>query len=176
MNPFFEWLISIINEFKFWIIVEPWERAVRTRRGKHASLLDCGIHWRIPIIDQVFIKNDRLRTYAFPSQTIATKDGAVVTCAGIVGFRVTDPLAAYMIMMEPQTAISALAQRCVADYITEHPYGEIVVSEMNSHIEAELASMTDGIMFEFVSITEFGAFKTFRLLQENWRPHTGVDG
>lgn len=175
MNALFDWLISIITEFKFWIIVQPWERAIRTRRGRSPIVLSDGLHFRIPVVDLVRILNNRLRTYVFPSQTIETIDGRPVTCAGVVGFRISDPLEAHMAMMEPETVVSALSQRCVANYITTRKYASITVAEMNEHIAAELASMTEGLVFDFVSITEFGAFRTIRLLQENWRPSTGVD-
>lgn len=175
MNQLFDWLISIINEFKFWIIVQPWERAVRTRRGLDPVVIEEGMHFRAPLLDQVQILNNRLRTYSFPSHTIETKDRKAVTCAGVVGFRIADPLEAHMTMMEPETVVSALALRCVADFINSRIYDEIAVAEMNEHIATELAAETRGLTIEFVAITEFGAFRTIRLLQENWRPSTGID-
>jgi len=38
MTEFFNWLLSIVKEFRFFIVVLPWETVVRCRLGKHVKI------------------------------------------------------------------------------------------------------------------------------------------
>jgi regulator of protease activity HflC (stomatin/prohibitin superfamily) len=175
VNPFFEWLISIITEFKFWIIVQPWERCVLTRRGRDPRVLADGLHWRIPVIDATQTLNNRKRTYSFPSHTIVSRDRQAVTFAGVITFTIADPLQMHLSTKEPETLLCAVALRFMSEYVTSRDYADMSVPEMNEQLETELAAHTDGLTIEFAAVTEFGAFRTLRLLQESWRPYTGMD-
>lgn len=175
MNTFVEWLMSLIREAKWWVIVQPWERAVRTRRGMNAEIVEAGLHFKIPVIDEVIVVNNRLRIAVFPSQTITTNDGKTVTVAGVVGFRITDPLAALMAMRQPEMTCAAFAQASVASYIAARSLSEIAVADLQESARRDIEGRASGMKFDFVNVVDFAAVKTIRLLQEQWRPGTRTD-
>ncbi len=172
VTSFFDWIRGIIAEFKFWAIVQPWECAVRTRCGRRAILWQSGLHWRLPIVDDVRIVNNRLRISSFPCITISTKDGKVLSIAGNVGFHIADPLRAMLRLQQPEMTCAALAQSAVAAFVTARNLPEIIVAELEESTRMALIGQADGIEFEFVRVVDFAAVKTFRLLQDQWRPST----
>lgn len=174
MNALFEWLLSVIKELQPWLIVQPWERAIRTRLGRNPIVLDAGIHWKLPLTDSVFVINSRQRAYPFPSQTLWSKDGKSITAAGLVIFRVSDPFEAHMAMKEPEMICAAFAQAAITEYVSTHDLSEMRVEELRQYVLDALGAVP-GVAFDDVTITEFGAFRTIRLLQEQWRPETSLD-
>lgn len=177
MNGIIQWLTTILEHLKCWAIVNPWERGIRIRAGRHTKLLDPGWHFRIPLVDSVVLTNNRLRICAFPDQTILTKDRKTVSAAGNVGFRITDPLKAMLSLKQPEFSCAALVQSSVSQYVSDRSLEELDIREMESSAKDELTAVVDGIEIEFVRVTDFTVVnRTFRLLQERWQPSTSVDG
>ena len=174
MNQLFSWIADIFKEARFWQVVAPWERAVRVRAGKHTVLWGPGLHFRIPYLDDVRLVNTRLRVASAPCQTLSTLDGKAVTVASLIGFRIVDPLKAMLRMADPESCCSSFVQTEVARYISARTSSAIHLNDLE---EATLAGLerfgNGGFEFEFVRVVDYAVVKTFRLLQEQWRPHTG---
>lgn len=175
MNQFIQWLADTFRGARFWFVVLPWERAVRVRLGKHARLYEAGWHWRVPFIDDLRTFNNRLRLTSFPSLTVTSKDGKTVTAAGLVGFRITDPLRALMVLQQPEATAAGLAMGEIAKYLSEKPYAECSASEAASAAAGAIANEMPGITVDFVRLVDYASIRTFRLLQEQWRPGTNTD-
>lgn len=175
MSGFIDWITNLFRQVKCWTIVLPWERAVRIRLGKHVRILEPGFHVRIPIIDEVRVYNNRLRICSFPCITVTTRDGKTVTAAGLVGFRIVDPLASLMTLREPETTCSALAMSAVAKFILASRFETLKASEVECVAVAAITSAAPGIIFDFVRLTDFASVRTYRLLQDSWRPGTATE-
>jgi regulator of protease activity HflC (stomatin/prohibitin superfamily) len=175
MEGIVKWIADLFRSFQWWAVVNPWERGVRVRLGKSTSLLNPGWHWRIPIADKVWIFNNRLRLTSFPAQTLTTTDGKTITVAGLVGFRIADPLAAMRSLQQPEYSCAALTQTAVTEYVCEREFGEIDRSELEAEALDILRRTTNGFEFEFVRATDFASVRAIRLLQETWRPETRPD-
>jgi regulator of protease activity HflC (stomatin/prohibitin superfamily) len=171
-----QWLTNLFQGVKLWIVVRPWERAIRVRLGKHAVELGPGVHIRIPIVDEAILFNNRLRIAAFPGQTLTTQDGRAVSVAGNVGFRVEQPLEAMRALQQPEYSCAALVQSSVAAYISSRNFGEIDAADLQSYAKDELVRMAGGLAIEYVSVTDFALVnRTFRVLGDEWRPATRPD-
>lgn len=123
MSTFAEWLRQLFQSVRFWFVVQPWERGVRTRGGRDAHVVQPGFHWRIPYLDHVVIANTRLRVAATPSVTTSTLDGKIITASVLVTFRIVDPLRAMLALQSPEHTSAALAQGGLARAITMTPIG-----------------------------------------------------
>lgn len=172
MNQFFEWISGALRAAKWWAVVMPWERAVRVRAGKHTRVWEPGWHWRIPFLDEVRTFNNRLRISTFPSLTITSKDGRTVTAAGLVGFRIVDPLRVILALQQPEHTCGALVMAFASEYLGTRAFAEVTAAEFETAALAALTHRVPGCQFEFVRLTDFAAVRTYRLLQEQWRPNT----
>ena len=110
MTQFLEWLANVFSSWKPWIVVPPWDVGVRVRLGKKAAALAPGLHFRVPLLDEVILVNTRLRVVTVPPVTVAGSPGKCRTIMATVGFYVRDPLAAMMRFDQPTVAIQARAQ------------------------------------------------------------------
>jgi regulator of protease activity HflC (stomatin/prohibitin superfamily) len=173
VNSLFESLINVLQRIKIWTTIQPWQRGVRVRLGKHTQLLEPGLHFRIPLLDTVATVNTRLRIAAFPSQTITASDGRPVTIAGNVGFRIDDPFKVLMALSHPEASCSAYAQAAAARWVASRAVADVTVSEFEVQALDDVRAAIPGVVFEFVTVTDFACVKTIRLLQEEWRPNTG---
>jgi regulator of protease activity HflC (stomatin/prohibitin superfamily) len=178
VTEFFRWLIELVRGARFWRIVQPWERAVRTRAGKRAKVLDAGFHLVIPWLDEVRPINTRLRVAAVPLLTVTTKDGRTISVGGSIGFRIVDPLDAMLRLHHPTGLFPVLAQAAIAGYIVSRSLDALVVGEVEAATLDELREAAGaGIAIDFFRIVDFAAVRTYRLLDEQWRPHTNeVEG
>lgn len=176
MNGILQWLTNLLQSVKWWAIVNPWERGILVRLGKHARLLEPGWHLRIPIVDSVTLFNNRLRISTFPGQTLATTDGRVVTIAGNVGFRISDPLEAMRSLQQPEYSCAALVQTTVSNYVTSRRFAQLMKGELEDEAKSDLTRVAGGLEIEYVSITDFAPInRTFRILGDEWRPNTKPD-
>lgn len=175
IQSFADWLRSILESAKFWYMVNPWECAVRVRAGRYAKQIDPGTYLRTPFIDTITLVNTRLRITSTPSLTITTRDGKTVTLAVMVGFKIVDPLLAMRELMTPEYTCAAMAQAATAASAARRNADELREPAFLDAIKAELIdSKVPGVQFETIKITEMAVVRTFRLLQDSWKPMTSL--
>lgn len=104
----------------FWFTVEPWEQAVRVRFGKHLRLFGPGIHVKIPFFDRVYGQNVRRRVMALGVQTTTTRDGAVITMNGSLGYRITDVLKLHQTLHDAEGSVLQEVNGKVQRYVAQN--------------------------------------------------------
>lgn len=174
MTEVLQWLMGLVRGARCWVVVQPWERAVRVRLGKHPRLLEPGLHPRIPYADEVTVVNTRLRVAAVATQTVTTRDGKALTIGGNVGFRIAQPLEALNALQSPESTVAALAQREASTFISQREWADLAGPLVERAVLDALRAFAvgKGITFDFVSCVDFAVVRTYRLLQEEWRPGT----
>jgi hypothetical protein len=77
-------------------------------------------------------------------------------------------------LQNPEDCCSSFVQTEVAKFISTRKAADITLCELEEATTAGLATFgAGGFEFEFVRVVDYAVVRTFRLLQENWRPHTG---
>lgn len=182
MSTFFQWLIDTFRDIKFWFRVEPWEKGVRVRaltKGSKTMVVGAGLHWKIPMLDEVYMVNTRLRIAPASTQTISTKDAKVVTLGITIGFSIIDPLQAMNTYQDPESSVSVLAHNYSADYVASRTLEEVQLPELEVFVEEGLKETPDnGINIEFVKVTNFvhsSPARTIRLVQDDLIVDHSVD-
>lgn len=112
--------------FKWWILIAPWEQALRVRGGKHSKLLLAGAHIRIPVWDRMYRQSVRLRAASVPAQTLSTTDGFAVEVRLCLMYQITDMEKLYESVDNPD-ALGAVAASAVAKYVTTRELGDLSV-------------------------------------------------
>ena len=88
VNTFQEMLKQFGRLFRWWIIVLPWDQAIRVRLGKHTRVLGPGVYWRIPYVDLVFQQSIRQRSARNDMQTLTTRDDRTISLASQMIFEI----------------------------------------------------------------------------------------
>lgn len=156
MQEFLAWLSRILDSWKFWIVIAPWEIGVRVRLGKSAAQLTPGTHLRIPFIDVITLVNTRLRIDGTPPITVSgVGDSRTRYISATVGYRVSDPLKAMMQFGLPYAAVVSKTQADIAMYRDEQQ----ALLSLQKFFNAD-----SGISIDFVRFVEDVEVRTYRLI------------
>ncbi len=172
MNEFLAWLSRILDSWKFWIVIAPWEVGVRVRLGKNAVALRSGLHFRIPFVDAITLVNTRLRIDQSPPVAIAARGSFTRYISATVGYRISDPLKAMLKFGLPAAVVISKAQGEIA---LHHDEGRTLES-LSAYFGPDC-----GIVMEFVKFVEDVEVKTYRLINgSSWgmsgHEQTGMNG
>jgi len=121
---------SFSKIFQWWVVIAPWEQALRIRGGKRSTLLLPGVHLRIPFWDRIYRQSIRLRSTGTPSQTVATVDGFVVELRMVITYQIDDLEKVYQTLQSPENVLSALAAGAAARYINSRTLDQIRPAEI----------------------------------------------
>ena len=167
MGSIRELIDYILNVFKFWITVQPWETAIRTRFGKNQKQVGPGCHFRIPLFDSFYIQCNRLRVVSFPMQTLTSKDLQTVTINGCAGYEILDIVKLYNNMLYPEQTISNIIMSEIADYMYTNNVKEINPALIEANVLTKLDLDKYGISVKYFKLINFAVVKTFRLIQDH---------
>jgi len=125
--------------------VRPTQMGLIERVGKYKKTAQQGLHWIIPIIDQMIKVDITENMVDVEPQRIITKDDLNATVDAVVYFRVIDPAKAMYKAQNYKAQITSLARTTLRDII-----GKMTLTEANSKrdtlngiLEKELDKQTD---------------------------------
>ena len=172
MSALFAQVSSAIKGlFQWWVLLAPWEQALRVRCGKKVAELGGGLHLRIPLLDRFFVQSVRLRITDCPIQTVTTKDGSTITLKAQLGYRIENLKLLYDTLHDAEGTIMNIAQMEIADHVCENTVVDLGITEIVSAAQDGLAERLAayGLGDVSVSITDFAIVKTYRLItQDIW--------
>ena len=148
-------IVAVLSGVK---IVQPYEQAVYMRLGKYIRVLNQGMNFVCPLINQVVKLDLRTQVLDVPRQEVITKDNSPVYVDEIIYIKVTDPKNAFFEVTDYRTATVYLAQTSLRAIIGEMELDEILSSreKINIQLRDVLDEATDkwGVKIEAVEIRE----------------------
>lgn len=145
----------MVSSWKCWIVIAPWDIGVRVRLGKVASELKPGLHFRIPMLDEIVLVNTRLRIEPTPTVTVrGSRPNTARVVTAQVGYLISAPMTAMLRYTTPGAALLSMAQAKVAEGATPE--------ETRLALEAEFRP--NGVQVVYVYYTEDVEVRTYRLL------------
>lgn len=86
-----DWLIELADAFRFWTVVQPYERSVVTTLGRWVREIGPGIHWLWPFdIDNQVTENVVMTTDSSGSIDVTTNDGIAVVVSCVYRWHIRD--------------------------------------------------------------------------------------
>ena len=163
-----EWLQTFMTRFAeafrwLWIL-QPWEQALRVRRGKTIVKFHGGLHFKIPYFDYIFKQNCRWRLSEVPSQTVTTLDGKSITLSGAVGYRVNDVTPLYMKLHMAEETIARKTQGIISSYIAWHHFPDCSPEKVMQHVDNTLSLGEFGLVEVDYILKDFAVVKTYRFI------------
>ena len=173
MNGILDSLTKLLRSLAFWVVVLPWQQAIRVRAGRHARLLRAGIYLKLPILDVFQVESTRRRTTMAPTQTLATADGATVVVGAVVGYAIKDLQRLFGALHHAEDTIAQTAQGIVAETVFGLRRCELEPAALAERGGARLAQALAlyGIEDVTLTITDFSFLRAFRLIQDQRWSH-----
>jgi hypothetical protein len=161
-------LTTILNAlsrlFTWWIVVAPWEQALRVRLGKRVDKLEAGVFLRIPFVDRIFKQSIRRRLNILRPQTLTTQDRHVVTSCGAVGYSIGNLEMLYQTMESPNDTIENEVAAIVAQYIGTHDLADCKAVEIEKSVMEKMDLSKYGLTGQEFYMTSFATSKTYRFI------------
>lgn len=162
----------LMGLFQWWIVVAPWERAIRVRSGKAIRVLGPGLHFRIPGLDRFFVQGIRQQLINAPTQAITEPGGQTVTISGGLSYCIDDISKLYDTLGEAEDVIQLEVMALIARYVSTHKitdgYIEALENNVNSYLELDDYGLAD---YEY-RVTDFCCVRTYRLIQSYPKDYT----
>ena len=164
MNELIAFFRQFLGELRFWVIVAPWEQAIRVRCGRYAKVLLGGIYFKIPVLDTVVIQSIRLRVCNTARQTVMSQDGRSITFSGSIGYSIENIEIVYNTLHHAEDTIMQLVRNILAEDISTHISLECTLEDIIQRTATKLDLEKFGLGQVKLYITELTIAKTYRII------------
>ena len=151
--------------FRWWIVIMPWELALRIRFGNKICDLGPGIHWAIPYVHAIFKQSVRFRVTGLPMQTLTTLDGHTITLAATVSYCVSDLRKLYDTLHNAEDTIRNLAENVIAQYVVTHALIDCDPEKIAAQATALIDLSKYGLGCQGIRLSDYARVKTYRIIQ-----------
>jgi regulator of protease activity HflC (stomatin/prohibitin superfamily) len=139
-------------------IVTEYERGVIFRLGRLVGARGPGLFLIIPFIDRMVKMDLRVVTMDVPAQDVITKDNVTVRVNAVIYFRVVDPEAAVVKVLDHIRATSQIAQTTLRNVLGQSELDELLAQreKLNQELQAIIDQHTDpwGVKVSTVEIKD----------------------
>ena len=147
-------------------IVTEYERGVIFRLGRLVGARGPGLFFIIPFVDRMTKVDLRVITMDVPSQEVITKDNVTVRVNAVVYFRVVDPEASVVKVLDHIRATSQISQTTLRNVLGQSELDELLASreKLNQMLQKIIDEHTDpwGVKVSTVEIKEVELAETMR--------------
>jgi len=147
-------------------IVPEYERGVIFRLGRLIGAKGPGFFLIIPFVDRLVRVDLRVVTMDVPSQEVITKDNVTVRVNAVVYFRVVDPEASVVKILDHIRATSQVSQTTLRSILGQSELDELLTQResLNQRLQQTIDELTDpwGIKVSIVEIKEVELAETMK--------------
>ncbi|MFH1485690.1 MAG: slipin family protein [Chloroflexota bacterium] len=139
-------------------IVQEWERGVVLRLGRYVGVRGPGIILLIPYVEQMRKMDLRIITMDVPSQEAITQDNVTVKVNAVVYFRVVNPEAAVLKVLDHMRATSLISQTTLRSVLGQSDLDELLSQreKLNQRLQQIIDEQTEpwGVKVSVVEIRD----------------------
>jgi len=147
-------------------IVKEWERGVILRLGRLVGAKGPGFFLIIPFFDRMTKVDLRVVTLDVPRQDVITKDNVTVGVDAVIYFRVVDPEAAIVKVLDYIRATSLISQTTLRNVLGQSELDELLTQreKLNQMLQKIIDEQTDpwGVKVSIVEIKQVELPETMR--------------
>ena len=150
--------------FHWWVVITPWEQGLRIRLGKHVKTLDKGIHFKVPVIDKIYVQPTRLRVICIADQSLMTADKKVVILSGSLAYKVKDLEKLYETLHNPTAAIEQQVMGIISECVFETKLDDLSPKHLMELVNKEINLEKYGLESSDYFLTSFASVRTYRII------------
>lgn len=116
-------------------VVQQYEEGVLFRLGRVIGVRAPGLHWIIPVVDQLRRVSLRIVTMPIQSQGIITRDNVSVDVSAVAYYRVVDATKSLVAIENVAAAINQIAQTTLRKVVGQHSLDETLAETDRINID-----------------------------------------
>jgi regulator of protease activity HflC (stomatin/prohibitin superfamily) len=170
----FDKLIEIISHWWLqlvpFVIIREYEEAVLLRFGMFNRVMLAGIHFKIPLIDEVLDQHVVVTTLSLDAQSLYTLDKQNIVVKGVVKYKISDVKIFLLEVFDAQDALSDMSQSIIKNIIMSMTMEECTDSELDNTLtkKVRVEARKWGVEVQQVTLTDLAPIKSFRLINDNF--------
>jgi regulator of protease activity HflC (stomatin/prohibitin superfamily) len=119
--------IVVVIFFLSYFIVRQWEKVALIRLGRIVKIEGRpGLHFKIPLIDSLYVVDMRMQTIQLKGQTTITKDNVSVNIDTVVFTKVEDPEKVILQIEDYKDAVAKYAQTSIRDVMGKYSLDDLL--------------------------------------------------
>ena len=160
-------LIEFIELFKFWVVIDEYEKGIVLQLGKYRRTLNGGNWYFIcPFsIDNVLTDNVVLQTLSLGNQSLHDINGEKITLAAFITFKIIDIKTFLLSVESSEDVIASICYGKISNYIQTNDFYEFDFDELENSIKTDLLDY--GIELKSLDFSDLITAKTVRLLTDD---------
>jgi regulator of protease activity HflC (stomatin/prohibitin superfamily) len=170
----FDKLIEIISNW--WlqitpvIIVRDYEEAVLLRFGKFKSVLKPGMHFKIPMFDEVIDQHVVVTTLSLDAQSLYTRDKQNIVVKAVIKYKISDVKVFLLEIYDAQDALSDMSQGIIKNVIMSMTMDECTDSELDNTLtkKVRVEARKWGVEVQQVTLTDLAPIRSYRLINDTF--------
>ena len=163
----FDFLVAFLSDLLPVTVVQHYNRGVRQRFGKkHGGVLEPGLHWKIPFVDQILEEMVKPKTMNLSAQTITTKDWKTIVVQSVIKYEIKDPITTLMEVNDPVDAVSDMTKGIIRNAIIERRWEDCNNTELSKEIRNKARNEAEkwGIKIIDVTLTDLAEIASYRII------------
>ena len=170
----FDKLIEIITNW--WlqltpiIIIRDYEEAVLLRFGRFKAVFKPGMHFKIPLFDEVIDQHVVVTTLSLDAQSLYTKDKQNIVVKGLIKYKIADVKIFLLEVYDAQDALSDMSQSIIKNVIMSMTMDECTDSELDNTLtkKVRVEAKKWGVEVQQVTLTDLAPIRGYRLINDNF--------
>ena len=170
----FDKLIEIITNW--WlqltpiIIIRDYEEAVLLRFGRFKAVFKPGMHFKIPLFDEVIDQHVVVTTLSLDAQSLYTKDKQNIVVKGLIKYKIADVKIFLLEVYDAQDALSDMSQSIIKNVIMSMTMDECTDSELDNTLtkKVRVEAKKWGVEVQQVTLTDLAPIRSYRLINDNF--------
>ena len=164
-----EFVIRFADLFRFWCVINQWERGIVLRLGKYHRAARPGLIWLWPFaIEHVFFEEVYRKVASLPPQSLTTADGKGVIVSAVVTYRVRNAKQVILQAGGHEEAIIASVPGTIGELVMAANWIDLNTEEFRQTVTnyANTAARGWGMEVEEVKFSNLVAARSLRLFAE----------
>jgi len=169
LNQLFDWLLSFYEHINPFVIIREYQQGLLLRLGEFKKVLNKGLHFKIPFIDEVMLQHVVLTTLNLSAQSLYTKDKCNIVVKAVIKYKISDIKVFLLEVFDSVDAIGDVTQGIIKNIIMEKTFEECLSSEIDNIItkKVRVECKKWGVEIAQVTLSDIAPIKTIRLINES---------
>ena len=165
-----ELLTNWFTELKPLVIIRSYEEAVLLRFGIFKKVLKPGIHFKIPLFDEVIEQHIVITTLSLDAQSLYTLDKQNIVVKGVIKYKIGDVKIFLLEVWDAQDALSDMSQSIIKNVIMSMTLQECTDSELDNILtkKVRVEARKWGVDVHQVTLTDLAPIRSYRLINDNF--------
>lgn len=151
-----------------WVIIIQTDMAVRLRFGKFKEILNPGLHWKIPVVDEILSHTCVWTTISLNSQSLTTNDGKNLVIKAVVKYKISGIQTFLLEVWDATDALSDMTQGIIFKLIKGKTWEQCQTEDLENQItkKVKVEAKRWGIEVQEVTLSDLAQIRSIRLIND----------